>query len=96
MNAAETGSVTQPRGLWGNFLHSRFSPALTHGALLLLSAALWSLLWFVPFWIMFVPGVLLAHRIGILLHEYLHGIPFRSYRRNLAVYGFFDGAMLMF
>ncbi len=35
-------------------------------------------LWFL------VPGVLLAHRIGVLLHEYLHGIPFRNYRNNLA------------
>lgn len=78
------------------FLQSRFAPILTHGALLLLSVSLWMLLWFVPFWLMLVPGVLLAHRIGILLHEYLHGIPFRSYRNNLAVYGFFDGAMLMF
>lgn len=57
---------------------------------------MWGLVWFVPFWLMLVPGILLAHRIGILLHEYLHGIPFRNYRSNLAVYGFFDGTMLMF
>ncbi len=62
----------------------------------MLSAALWLLLWFAPFWIAFVPGVVIAHRIGVLLHEYLHGIPFRNYRDNLAVYGFFDGATLMF
>ncbi len=96
MISAETPSATESQDIWVRLLHSRFGPGLTHGALLLLSAVLWTLLWYVPFWIMCVPGVLLAHRIGILLHEYLHGIPFRSYRHNLAVYGFFDGAMLMF
>ena len=85
-----------PSGMWDRFLQSRFAPWLTHGSLAALSAALWLLLWFAPCWIAFVPGVLLAHRIGILLHEYLHGIPLRNYRDNLAVYGFFDGAMLMF
>ncbi len=89
-------SDKQHFGLFRLFLHSRYAPALTHCSLLLLSVAIWALLWFVPFWIMFVPGVLIVHRIGILLHEYLHGIPFRSYRHNLAVYGFFDGVMLMF
>ncbi|MBL8817939.1 MAG: fatty acid desaturase [Planctomyces sp.] len=78
------------------FLRSRYAPLLTHGALLVLSASMWGLLWFTPLWLMFIPGTLLAHRIGILLHEYLHGIPFRNYRSNLAVYGFFDGTMLMF
>jgi len=82
--------------IWQRFLHSRWAVWLTHGSLIGLTAALWALLWFAPFWIAFVPGVLLAHRIGVLLHEYLHGIPFRNYRNNLAVYGFFDGAMLMF
>lgn len=69
---------------------------LTHGSMIALTVALWWLLAVAPFWIAFVPGVLLAHRIGVLLHEYLHGIPFRNYRDNLAVYGFFDGVMLMF
>lgn len=93
---SESPRESAPSGLQEWFLHSRFAPWLTHGSLLVLSAALWLLLWLAPFWIAFVPGVLLAHRIGILLHEYLHGIPFRNYRDNLAVYGFFDGAMLMF
>jgi fatty acid desaturase len=81
---------------WQQFLHSRWAVWLTHGSLLVVTAALWLLLWFAPLWIAFVPGVLLAHRIGVLLHEYLHGIPFRNYRDNLAVYGLFDGTMLMF
>jgi fatty acid desaturase len=84
------------RGVWQRFLHSGLAPLLTHGSLLILTLALLLLLVFVPVWIAFVPGVLLVHRIGVLLHEYLHGIPFRNYRDNLAVYGFFDGALLMF
>ena len=84
------------RGVWQRFLRSRYSVWLTHGSLIALSVALWWLLAVAPFWIAFVPGVLLAHRIGVLLHEYLHGIPFQNYRDNLAVYGVFDGAMLMF
>jgi fatty acid desaturase len=50
----------------------------------------------VPFWIAFVPLVILTHRIGTLLHEYIHGIPFRRYSRNHAVVTFYDGFMLMF
>ena len=83
-------------GAWHRFLLSRHPVWLTHGCLIVLTVALWWLLAVAPFWIVFVPGVLLAHRIGVLLHEYLHGIPFRNYRDNLAVYGLFDGVMLMF
>jgi fatty acid desaturase len=31
----------------------------------------------------------------VLLHEYIHGIPFARYRHNLVVLSFFDGLMLM-
>lgn len=83
-------------GRWDRFLGSRHAALLTHGSLIALTATLFGLLWFIPFWLAFVPGVLFVHRMGVLLHEYLHGIPFRRYRDNLAVYGFFDGLMLMF
>jgi fatty acid desaturase len=83
-------------GRWESFLRSRHACLLTHGSLVALTATLLTLLWFAPFWLAFVPGVLMTHRMGVLLHEYLHGIPFRRYRDNLAVYGFFDGLMLMF
>ena len=95
-NTSEPPSTSASHDAWERFLQSRFAPWLTHGSLIVLSAALWLLLWFAPFWIAFVPGVLVAHRIGVVLHEYLHGIPLRDYRDNLAVYSFFDGAMLMF
>lgn len=87
-------------GVWPaagrRFLLSRHAVWLTHGSLLLLTAVLWWLLVVAPFGLLLLPGVLLTHRIGVLLHEYLHGIPLRRYRYNLAVYGLFDGLMLMF
>jgi len=75
---------------------SRYAPLLTHGSLAALTAVYFVLLLRLPFWIAFAPGVVVAHRIGILLHEYLHGIPFRRYRNNLAVASIFDGVLLMF
>lgn len=85
---SEPRSNSAPSGLWDRFLQSRFAPWLTHGSLILLSAALWLLLWLAPCWIAFALGVLLAHRIGVLQHEYLHGIPFQNlateWRRNIA------------
>jgi fatty acid desaturase len=78
------------------FLKSRYAPWLTHLSLAALTTSYFFLLLRLPFWIAFAPGVLVAHRIGILLHEYLHGIPFRRYRNNLAVASLFDGLLLMF
>ncbi len=59
------------------FLHSRYAVLLTHGSLTVLTGALFALLWFGRFWVVFFPCVILGHRIGILLHEYMHGIPFQ-------------------
>jgi fatty acid desaturase len=61
-----------------------------------LTALLFALLLTVPFWVALIPGVMIAHRIGILLHEYFHGIPFRRYRNNLAVLSGFEGLLLLF
>ncbi len=61
-----------------------------------MTASLFTLLLAVPFWVALVPGVAIAHRIGILLHEYFHGIPCRRYRDNLAVLSVFDGLLLLF
>ncbi|MBI3876030.1 MAG: fatty acid desaturase [Verrucomicrobia bacterium] len=81
---------------WQNFLRSHWSPWLTHGSVILMTAAYFGLLLSVPFWLAFIPGALLAHRIGVMLHEYIHGIPFQRYRDCLAVLSFFDGLMMMF
>ena len=81
---------------WQRFLRSRYAPLLTHGSLVLLTATVFALLLRLPFWLAFLPGAIIHHRIGVLLHEYIHGIPFIRYRHNLWVLSFFDGLMLMF
>lgn len=78
------------------FLKSRLAACLTHAGLAAMTVGYFAVLLYLPFWIAFVPGVILAHRIGTLLHEYMHGIPFRRYRDNHAVVTLFDGGMLMF
>lgn len=77
-------------------LRSRHAAWLTHGSAAVMTAALFALLLRVPFAFAFVPAVLLAHRIGVMMHEYIHGIPFRRYANCLRVLAFFDGVMLMF
>lgn len=81
---------------WRRFLHSRYAPALTHGSLILLTVVFFMLLLRAPFWLAFWPCALIQHRIGILLHEYIHGIPCARYKTNLRVLSFFDGLLLMF
>lgn len=81
---------------WQRFLHGPRAAWLTHGSLLGMTAAYFAWLVYAPFWLAFVPGVLLAHRIGVMLHEYIHGIPLRRYRDCHAVVTFFDGLLLLF
>ena len=81
---------------WQRVLHSPHAAWLTHGSLLALTALYVWLLLALPFWIALLPGVLVGHRIGILLHEYLHGTPFRRYEHNLQVFTLWDGALLLF
>ncbi len=78
-----------------NFLHSRYARAITPMALLALTAVYGLLLLRVPFFIAFLPCVIVAHRIGVLLHEFIHGIPLRRYRSNHNVVTVFDGCLLM-
>jgi fatty acid desaturase len=69
---------------------------LTHGSLIVMTVGLFALLLGAPVWVAAIPGVLLTHRIGVMLHEYIHGIPFRRYANCLRVLAFYDGLMLMF
>src|SRR5512132_2523966 len=94
MNASP--APTRTDGWLSDFLHGPFAPWLTHGCLVVFTLVYYGLVLMVPFWIAFVPLVILTHRIGTLLHEYIHGIPFRRYSRNHAVVTFYDGFMLMF
>ncbi|HEX9457723.1 MAG TPA: hypothetical protein VGA84_01185 [Thermoanaerobaculia bacterium] len=77
-------------------LHGRYSIWLTHGSAIVMTAALFTLLLTLPFRIAFIPAVLLTHRIGVMMHEYIHGNPFRRYANCLRVLAFFDGLVLMF
>jgi fatty acid desaturase len=83
------------RRLFHAFLTSRYSRVVTPMMLVALTVVYVLLLLRAPFWIAFVPGVIVAHRIGVLLHEFIHGIPFRRYVDNHNVVTFFDGYMLM-
>ena len=85
----------QPGFLEG-FLSSRYSALITHSSLLILLLSMFALLLRVPFWAALLPCAMIHHRIGILLHEYVHGIPFRKYKQNLWVLSLFDGLLLSF
>ena len=77
-------------------LRSPHSVWLTHGGAIVMTSVLFTLLLTLPFKFAFIPAVLLTHRIGVMMHEYIHGIPFRRYANCLRVLAFFDGLMLMF
>ena len=79
-----------------DFLQSCHAPLLTHLTLAVLFAAMIALLLATPFWLACIPCALLHHRVGILLHEYIHGIPFRRHQRNLLVLSLFDGLLISF
>src|SRR5262249_42172526 len=86
----------RPQTRWRRFLRSRHAPLLTHASLLACLATMFALLLWAPLWLALVPCLLLEHRVGILIHEYVHGIPFRRRRQNLIVIGLVDGATLSF
>ena len=81
---------------WQAFLVSPQSVWLTHGTAIVFTLLLFALLLYTPFWVAAIPGVILIHRIGVMMHEYIHGIPFRKYNHCLAVLSFFEGLTLMF
>jgi fatty acid desaturase len=75
---------------------SRNASWLTHASLALLFAAEFTLILRCPFVVMLIPSILIHHRIGILLHEYMHGIPFRRYRNNLRLLTIANSFLLTF
>ena len=84
------------RATTDSWLRRHGSPALTHALLLGMLLAHFALLVYAPLWLALVPGVLLVHRIGILGHEYIHGIPLKKYRHCMTVVTALDGLMSMF
>jgi fatty acid desaturase len=81
-------------GRFAGFRNSRYSPVLTHCSLAGISLCMFWLLLRFPFWIALAPCAIIHHRVGILLHEYVHGIPLRKYRQNLWVLTIFEGLLL--
>jgi fatty acid desaturase len=88
--------AARPRSLARRIAESRHAAWLTHVSLAVLTALLFALLLRVRFWIAFVPCAIVQHRIGVLLHEYIHGIPLRRYKANLRVLSFYEGLLLTF
>jgi fatty acid desaturase len=82
--------------LFHRFLRTQHAAWITHGLLFTLSLCFFCMVIFVPFWIAFPFCVVIVHRIGVLLHEYFHGIPFRRYRNDLIIVATFDALLLMF
>src|SRR5262245_30904193 len=93
-SGAMTTDVPTEMTTWRRFLHSPGAAFITHGCLAAMTVAMLALMLTTPLWIALVPCALLHHRIGILVHEYIHGIPFHRYRHNLVVVSLFDGVFL--
>lgn len=94
MNREHETSPPAARGR--SWRESRHAPLVTHGSLALLTAALITLLLRAPLAWTAVPCVVLHHRVTILLHEYIHGIPLRRDRDDLLVLTVFEGVLLSF
>lgn len=77
-------------------MQGRYGAVLTHGSLAILMAGMFAMILRWPAWMVLLPCILVHHRVGILLHEYVHGIPFRRYRHNLLLLSLCDGALLSF
>ena len=77
-------------------LHSRHASILTHLSLMTLLVLEFGFLLALPLWIAFLPCLVLHHRIGILLHEYMHGIPLTRYQHNLWVLSLVNGFLMTF
>lgn len=84
------------RGIAARVTSSRHAPWLTHGSVSFLLVAEFGLILYAPFWVMLWPCILIHHRVGILLHEYMHGTPFRRYKHNLWLLSIFNSLILTF
>jgi fatty acid desaturase len=89
-------AVARKRTLFRRFLHSPYASCITHFSLLALLAGEFGLMIWAPLWAVIIPFVAIHHRIGILLHEYMHGIPFRSYKNSVLVFSAVNGLLITF
>ena len=58
------------------FLRSPYAPLVTHFCLVGLTGALFAMVLLAPLWVAVLPCIVIRSRIVVLLHDYLHGIPF--------------------
>lgn len=79
-----------------SWLTSRHASWLTHGSIAGLTIALFALLVWAPLAVAIVPCALIHYRIVILLHDYLHGTPFRRYRDNLRLLSLYEALLITF
>ena len=86
----------EDRSFYIRFLHSPYAPFITHFSLIALLLSEFSLILWFPLWATILPCLLTHHRIGIMLHEYMHGIPFRRYKHNLWVFSTVNGVLMTF
>jgi fatty acid desaturase len=89
-------ALVHVRMYWRKFLHSSYAPLLTHSSLFLFLVAEFALILLGSLWLVFVPCLVIHHRVGVLLHEYMHGIPFRRYQYSLWVLTVVNGAIMTF
>ena len=93
---AATYIIAENQSLYLRFLHSPYAPLITHLSLLVLILSEFALILWSPLWAAILPCLLTHHRIGIILHEYMHGIPFRRYGHNLWVFSTVNGLLMTF
>jgi fatty acid desaturase len=78
------------------FIRGEHAHWITHASLLVLMLAEFVLILRTPLFVALIPCVMIQHRIGILLHDYVHGIPCRHYRNSLLILGLLDPLLLYF
>jgi fatty acid desaturase len=93
---AATNIIAERQSLYLRFLHSPYAPLITHMSLLALILSEFALILWSPLWAAILPCLLIHHRIGIMLHEYMHGIPFRRYKHNLLMFSTVNGLLMTF
>jgi fatty acid desaturase len=96
MTLEPCGQPFRAAAAWQRVAASRWAPLLTHLSLAACIAAMFWLLLRAPLWMAIVPCAILEHRIGILIHEYIHGIPFKRRTHNQVVITLCDGLLLCF
>jgi fatty acid desaturase len=84
------------RSVFHKLLGSPHASLITHTSLVAVTGLIFGLLLCSPLWVAAIPCALLHYRVGALLHEYIHGIPFRRYKQCLWILSMFEGVLITF